>query len=417
LALFFRAGVVPAFFYRKIMDTFAGKNIVVGVSGSIAAFKVAGWVSALSKAEAHVTVIMTEAAQRFVTPLTFAALSGNRVHGDMFAPDAGEEMQHIRLAREADVILVAPASAQTLARLAHGLADDLLATVVLASRAPVLLCPAMNSQMYLHPATRTNLATLRGYGYHVLEPASGTLACGEEGQGRLAEWETVWPRLAWLIMPQDLAGKKIVVTAGPTREAIDPARFLSNRSSGKMGYAVAEEAMLRGAEVVLVSGPTALPSPADVRLVRVISALEMYEAVLAEAADADVVIKSAAVADYRPAEVFADKVKKDQIDLSLRLCANPDILLELGRRKRPGQILVGFAAETRDLEAAGRKKLAAKNLDLIAVNNVKAENTGFEADTNQLLLLRADGGSESLPLASKSKVAAMLLDRVAALLK
>ena len=398
------------------MNGFAGKNIVVGVSGSIAAFKVAGWVSTLAKAEANVTVIMTAAARRFVTPLTFAALSGNRVHGQLFASDAGEEMPHIRLAREADAILVAPASAQTLARLAHGLTDDLLATVILASRAPVLICPAMNSQMYTHAATRANLETLRGYGYHVLQPASGLLACREQGQGRLAEWEAVWPRLMRLLTPQDLAGIKIVVTAGPTREAIDPARFLSNRSSGKMGYALAEAAMLRGAEVVLVSGPTTLPAPAGVRLVPVISALEMYEAVLAEATDARVVIKAAAVADYRPAEVFTDKVKKDQIDLSLRLCANPDILLELGRRKRPGQILVGFAAETRDLEAAGRKKLAAKNLDLIAVNNVNADNTGFEADTNQLLLLRADGGSELMPLARKSVVAAMLLDRVAALL-
>ena len=398
------------------MSGFAGKNIVVGVSGSIAAFKVAGWVSTLAKSEANVTVVMTEAARRFVTPLTFAALSGNRVHVEMFAPDAGEEMPHIRLAREADAILVAPASAQTLARLAHGLSDNLLATIILASRVPVLICPAMNSQMYSHPATRANLETLGGYGYHVLAPASGTLACGEQGQGRLAEWETVWPRLLRLLTPQDLAGKKIVVTAGPTREAIDPARFLSNRSSGKMGYALAEEAMLRGAEVILVSGPTTLPAPAGVRLLPVISALEMYEAVLAEAADAHVVIKAAAVADYRAAEVFADKVKKDQIDLSLKLCANPDILLELGRRKHQGQILVGFAAETHDLEAAGRKKLVAKNLDLIAVNNVKADNTGFAADTNQLLILRADGGSELLPLTKKSTVAAMLLDRVAALL-
>ncbi|MDR0478176.1 MAG: bifunctional phosphopantothenoylcysteine decarboxylase/phosphopantothenate--cysteine ligase CoaBC [Desulfobulbaceae bacterium] len=398
------------------MSSFAGKNIVIGVSGSIAAFKVAGWVSALAKAEANVTVIMTEAAQRFVTPLTFAALSGNRVHGQMFAPDAGEEMPHICLAREADAILVAPASAQTLARLAHGLTDDLLATVVLAAQAPVLVCPAMNSQMYNHPATRANLKTLRGYGYHVVEPASGALACGEQGQGRLAEWEAVWPCLLRLLTPQDLAGKKVVVTAGPTREAIDPARFLSNRSSGKMGYALAEEAMLRGGEVVLVSGPTALAAPAGVRLKPVVSALEMYEAVLAEAADADVVIKAAAVADYRPAEFFADKVKKEKIDLSLKLCANPDILLELGRRKRRGQILVGFAAETGNLEAAGRKKLAAKNLDLIAANNVKADNTGFAADTNQLLLLSADGGSELLPLASKSALAAMLLDRVAAFL-
>jgi phosphopantothenoylcysteine decarboxylase/phosphopantothenate--cysteine ligase len=398
------------------MDTFAGKNIVVGVSGSIAAFKVAGWVSALSKAEANVTVIMTAAARRFVAPLTFAALSGNRVYDEMFAPDAGEDMQHIHLAREADAILIAPASTHTLARLAHGLADDLLSVVALATRAPVLVCPAMNSQMYLHPATRANLETLRGYGYHVLEPASGLLACREEGQGRLAEWEAVWPRLARLVTPQDLAGKKILVTAGPTREAIDPARFLSNRSSGKMGYALAQAAMLRGAEVVLVSGPTSLPAPAGVRLVRVISALEMYQTVLAEAEDADVVLKAAAVADYRPAATASEKVKKDQIDLSLTLAANQDILLELGRRKHPGQILVGFAAETRDLEAAGRKKLAAKNLDLIAVNNVKADNTGFEADTNQLLLLSAGGGSELLPLASKSKVAAMLLDRMAALL-
>ncbi|MDR3089205.1 MAG: bifunctional phosphopantothenoylcysteine decarboxylase/phosphopantothenate--cysteine ligase CoaBC [Desulfobulbaceae bacterium] len=395
------------------MYTLAGKNIVVGVSGSIAAFKVAGWVSALAKAEANVTVIMTEAAQRFVTPLTFAALSGNRVYGAMFAADAGEEMTHIRLAREADVMLIAPASAQTLARLAHGLADDLLAVTTLATRAPVLICPAMNSAMYSHAATRANLETLRVHGYHLLQAASGVLACGEEGQGRLAEWPDVQPFLLRLVTPQDLAKKKILVTAGPTREAIDPARFLSNRSSGKMGYALARAAMARGAEVVLVSGPSALPDPAGVRVRRVISALDMYEAVLAEAADADVVIKAAAVADYRPATVFDEKVKKDQIDTSLSLIANPDILLELGRRKRPGQILIGFAAETRNLEAAGRKKLAAKNLDLIAVNNVKAAGGGFEAETNQLLLIGRDQvAPEALPLVSKDAAAHMLLDRV-----
>ncbi len=398
------------------MRIFTNKNIVIGVTGSIAAFKVAGWVSTLAKEEAIVSVVMTAAATRFVTPLTFSSLSGRPVHTDMFAADCGENMTHINLGRDADLILVAPASAQTIARLAHGMAGDLLSTALLAARAPVVICPAMNSQMYTHPATRDNLAKLRTYGYTIVEPAEGMLACKEEGPGRLAEWDEVCAVLARILRPQDLVGQKVLVTAGPTREAIDPARFLSNRSSGKMGYALAWAAAGRGAEVVLVSGPTALPPPAGVGFISVTSADEMYAAVLAEAETAGIVIKAAAVADYRPKEYAAEKVKKDQIGASLELARNPDILLELGRRKKTGQLLVGFAAESGNLEACGRAKLAAKNLDLIAVNSISNSATGFAVDTNQVLLVDPQGAT-LLPWCSKDETAEMIIDAISKLIR
>ena len=398
------------------MRIFTNKNIVIGVTGSIAAFKVAGWVSTLAKEEAIVSVVMTAAATRFVTPLTFSSLSGRPVHTDMFAADCGENMTHINLGRDADLIVVAPASAQTIARLAHGMASDLLSTALLAARAPVVICPAMNSQMYSHPATRENLAKLRTFGYTIVEPAAGMLACKEEGPGRLAEWDEVSTVLARILRPQDLAGQKVLVTAGPTREAIDPARFLSNRSSGKMGYALARAAAGRGAEVVLISGPTALPPPPGVSFIGVTSAEEMYAAVLAEAETAGIVIKAAAVADYRPKEYRAEKVKKDQIGSSLELVQNPDILLELGRRKKAGQLLVGFAAESGNLEACGRAKLAATNLDLIAVNSISHAATGFAVDTNQVLLVDP-AGATLLPWCSKEETAELIVDAIGKLVR
>ena len=397
------------------MKRFAGKNILVGVTGSIAAFKVAGWVSTMAKAEACVSVVMTEAACRFVAPLTFAALSGHPVHTDMFDDAAGESMAHIRLGSEADLIVIAPASAHTIAQLACGMAGNLLTAVVLAARAPVVICPAMNTRMYEHPATQENLLKLRTLGYYVLEPGKGLLACKEEGAGRLAEWDDVWPTLLRCVTKNDLAGKKIVVTAGPTREAIDPARFLSNRSSGKMGYALAQAAQIRGAEVVLVSGPTMLPTPPGLATIRVQSAAEMYEAVLQEADTADVIIKAAAVADYKPVEVSVEKMKKENISAHLQLAPTQDILFELGKRKKAGQILVGFAAESSNLEAEGQRKLKRKNLDLIAVNNIQSTTTGFEVDTNQLLLID-ESGSCQLPLRSKSETADLLLDRIVAII-
>jgi phosphopantothenoylcysteine decarboxylase / phosphopantothenate---cysteine ligase len=393
---------------------FAGKRIVVGVTGSIAAFKVAGWVSSLTKEDARVSVVMTAAACRFVTPLTFAALSGNRVHSEMFSAIDEEEMTHLDLGREADLMLIAPASANSIAGLAAGLAGDLLGTAVLATQAPVLICPAMNSRMFRHPATQANLARLREYGYTIVDPDCGVMACREVGEGRLVEWETVREYLARSLSPQDLAGSQVLITAGPTREPLDPARFLSNRSSGKMGYALAQEAFRRGASVTLVSGPSSLPAPIGVERVMVQTAREMHREVLALAESAQIVIKAAAVADFRPAREQVDKVKKNQIDTALHLAPNPDILLELGRQKKAGQILVGFAAESRDLLTEGRRKLQEKNLDLIAVNDISGSQSGFEVDSNQVVLLSRDG-QENLPQTSKRHTAELILDRVVAL--
>lgn len=396
------------------MSVYAGKKVLVGVTGSIAAFKVAGWVSTLAKAEARVSVIMTNSATRFVTPLTFSALSGEKTHVDMFDNESGESMAHINLGRDADLIIVAPASAQTIARLAHGLADDLLSTTILASRAPVYICPAMNSRMYTHPATQENIEKLKQFGYQVIDPQEGMMACKEEGPGRLPEWEQVDDVFRRALSRQDLAGQTVLVTAGPTREPIDPARFLSNRSSGKMGFALARAAYRRGAKVVLVSGPSQLPTPGGIERLNVQTAREMYEIVMRHAESSSIIIKAAAVADYRATEVATEKIKKEAIGASLELEKNPDILLELGRKKRDGQVLVGFAAESSRLVEEGLRKLQAKNLDLIAVNNISSASTGFEVDTNQVLLIGRNG-SETLPFVSKEKTADLILDRVARL--
>ena len=398
------------------MQVYAGKRILVGVCGSIAAFKVAGWVSTLAKAEARVSVVLTEGGTRFVTPLTFSALSGEKTYVNMFDAESGESMAHINLGRDADLILIAPATAQTIARLAHGMADDLLSTTLLASRAPVVVCPAMNSKMYTHPATQANLARLRELGYQVVEPDTGMMACKEEGVGRLVEWQQVDDLLQRLLTPQDLVGQKILVTAGPTREPIDPARFLSNRSSGKMGFAIARCAWRRGGEVVLVSGPSQLTSPSGVMRIDVETALQMHAAVMEHGKSADIIIKSAAVADYRSRETAADKVKKEDIGDSLALARNPDILYELGQNKRQGQIIVGFAAESANLESEGQRKLTAKNLDLIAVNDIGGEATGFGSDTNQVMLI-GNNSMEILPFATKERTADMILDRVVTLRK
>lgn len=394
----------------------AGKRIVVGVSGSIAAFKVAGWVSDLAKEEAQVFVIMTSAAKEFVSSLTFAALSGNTVHDAMFGHAVGNPMAHIDLARDTDCLLIAPATADIIAKLAVGMADDLLTTTVLAARpSTILLCPAMNSRMYLHPTTQRNLCELKKLGYGVIDPGEGMMACKEEGQGRLAEWEEVKERISFLLCPQDLRGVSILVTAGPTREAIDPARYISNRSSGKMGYAIAQAARRRGAEVVLISGPTNLLPPLGVTLIKVTTAVEMHGAVLAHAGRSRVVIKAAAVADFRPETSHPHKIKKEQVLTTLNLSGNPDILLELGKNKKAGQILVGFAAESENLLAEGRRKLEKKNLDLIAVNDIGGAQSGFESEANQLHLLSASG-VETLPHTSKMHCADLLLDRILPLL-
>jgi phosphopantothenoylcysteine decarboxylase/phosphopantothenate--cysteine ligase len=392
-------------------SSFAGKNIVLGVTGSIAAFKVAGWVSTMAREEAQISVIMTRSAREFIAPLTFAALSGNPVHGEMFDPARAERMDHIALGRDADLVVVAPATADTIARLAGGQADDLLATTVLAARAPVIVCPAMNSRMYLHPATQDNIGRLQKFGYQVLTPPAGMMACREEGPGRLPEWEDVQEILLRALTEQDLAGERVLITAGPTREPLDPARFLSNRSSGKMGYALARTAYRRGAEVYLVSGPVSLPCPPGVERVSVQTAREMHAAVFQLAEKASVIVKAAAVADFRPSVEEQEKVKKDRAGLSLQLSRNPDILYELGRNRKEGQILVGFAAESSNLQAEGRRKLATKNLDLIAVNNICSDTSGFECDTNQILLIDRER-EDLLPMTSKEQTADMIWDRV-----
>ncbi|MGR0482350.1 MAG: bifunctional phosphopantothenoylcysteine decarboxylase/phosphopantothenate--cysteine ligase CoaBC [Candidatus Electronema sp. V4] len=389
-----------------------GKNILFGVCGSIAAFKAAGWVSSLAKEGAQVHVVLTAAAGRFVTPLTFAALSGNPAHSELFA--AG--MEHIALPAAADAVLIAPATAQTIARLAQGFADDLLSASVLACAAPVLICPAMNARMLAHPATQRNLAVLREYGCRIVEPDCGRLACGEEGAGRLVEWDTAREALLGLLAKQDLAGEQVLITAGPTQEPIDPARFLSNRSSGKMGYALARTARRRGAEVMLISGPVALAPPPWMNVVQVRTALEMAEAVSRHAQTASIVVKAAAVADFRAAAFSAQKIKKTAVEPLLALAANPDILAALGSRRRPDQLLVGFAAESGGHEAEGRRKLLAKNADLIVVNDILGSNTGFEADTNQVTLITRDS-SETLELLSKEETADRIWDKVLFLLQ
>ena len=388
-----------------------GKRILFGVTGSIAAFKAAGWVRELCAESVGVTVVMTGAAERFVSSLTFGALSGNPVYGNMFDEAPDRLMAHINLSREADCILIAPATAQTIARLAHGMADDLLSTVVLAAEIPVVVCPAMNSNMLSHPATQGNIRQLQKMGYHVVSPDTGMLACGEEGAGRLPEWEHVHEMLLSLFSPHDLAGKKIVVTAGPTREPLDPARFLSNRSSGKMGYALAGTAARRGAEVVLVSGPVALAEPAGINTIQVTTAAEMREQVLEHARDADIVVKAAAVADFKPRKYRQQKIKKSTAEPLIELEQNPDILAELGATRRPGLLLVGFAAESRNHEQEGLSKLRRKNVDLIVVNDILGAATGFDVETNQVILV--DGsGSRQLPLLSKVETANRIWDHV-----
>jgi len=386
------------------------------VTGSIAAFKAAGWVHSLVKEEARVSVIMTWSATRFVSELTFSALSGNRVYRDMFAEDPEQAMAHITLAQEADIVLIAPATAHTIARLAHGLADDLLSTAVLAaSGKPVIICPAMNSNMYLHKATQDNLCRLKDLGYITVEPDSGRLACGDEGPGRLPEWDGVREVLLGCMSRHDLEGQHVLITAGPTREPLDPVRYLSNRSSGKMGYALARTARRRGAKVTLVSGPVFLDPPDGVTVISVTTAGEMYKEVMRLRDKASIIVKAAAVADFRPDQYESHKIKKQTAPSSIDLVQNDDILAELGRSRKTGQILVGFAAESRNLEEEGKRKLRDKNADLVVVNDITGTDSGFDADTNQVTLISKDGSS-SLPHMSKEKTADCIWDHVLSLL-
>lgn len=394
-----------------IPSSLSGKKILFGVTGSIACFKAAGWVRELVKESVDVTVVMTRASERFVSALTFSALSGNAVYRDMFDEEPERLMAHITLSRNVDCMLIAPATAQTIARLALGMANDLLSTVVLAAKIPIFICPAMNSNMLSHPATKKNIKRLQEIGYTVLPPDSGVLACGEEGAGRLSAWESVREALLTLFCPQDLAGKKVLLTAGPTRELLDPVRFLSNRSSGKMGYALAQTAARRGADVILISGPVALPPPSGVELIHVTTASEMRQQVLDHAAHVDILVKAAAVADYKPKICSTQKIKKREAGTYLELVKNPDILAELGEKKSPACLLVGFAAESQNHEEEGLRKLQEKNTDLIIVNDILGSATGFDADTNQVTLIDRQG-LFPLPLLSKLETANRIWDHI-----
>jgi len=391
-----------------------GKTVVLGVCGGIAAYKALEIVSRLIKLGAEVHVIMTEAATRFVTPLTFREISGKPVHTTMWEEPKTWNVEHIALARRADLFVIAPATANMIGKMANGIADDFLSTTVMATPAPVLLFPAMNTQMYLNPATQANVVTLRNRGIQIVEPASGLLACGTEGVGRLPEPSEIAQRIATHFRYSgSLRGLRVLVTAGGTREAIDPVRFIGNRSSGKMGYAIATAAAERGATVTLVSGPVILPVPCGVNRISVESAAQMREAVLSVFAETDIVIKAAAVADYRPEVAAEQKIKKTSDTLTLSLTKNPDILAELGKLKTT-QFLVGFAAETQELLAHATEKLRKKNLDMLVANDVTQAGAGFDADTNIVKVLSKDGSVEELPQMSKAELGHVILDRIIA---
>lgn len=389
-----------------------GYTIVVGVTGGIAAYRAVDLVSALVKKGANVHVVMTRAAGEFVGPVTFEAISGNIVHRDVFESPPGCNFPHLELARKADAVVIAPATAHFLARAASGMADDLLGTMLLACQSPVFICPAMNVAMYGHPAVQENIKRSRKLGYIIINPDCGRLACGDSGPGRLADIGRIVKELEdYLVAEQDLSGYTILVTAGATREAIDPVRFITNRSSGKMGFAVARAARKRGARVILVSGPVHPEPPSGVELVEVESARDMLKEVLNYYPGVDVVVKSAAVADYRPKDISEQKIKKRGDNLSLELVRNPDILFELGKQKKK-QVLVGFAAETEDLDKNAIEKINKKNLDFIVANDVTVSGAGFGTDTNIAKLIFPDGSIQTLPLMDKEELGNIILDNV-----
>ena len=393
------------------------RKIVLGVTGCIGAYKAAEIVRGLKKDGLAVQVIMTASAREFITPLTLETLSEEPVICKLFGQEREEGIRHISLTEECELLLIAPATANVLAKLAYGIADDFLSTFALANRAPVMIAPAMNTQMLSHPAVQANIATLRERGADFIEPGEGWLACGWLGKGRLAEPEEIVARVKGKLSDRSkkkssLAGQTVLVSAGPTAEPIDPVRVLTNHSSGKMGYRIAEAARDRGARVLLVSGPTALPDPPGVDVVRVETADEMKDAMLSKLNEASVVVMAAAVADYRPETEETSKIKKGPGPRTLKLVRTDDILMEISRRRSPEQTLVGFAAETDDLEARAREKLAKKKLDLVVANDVTRNGAGFGTDTNQVILLAKQGAAEALPLLSKREVAERILDRI-----
>ena len=389
-----------------------GKTVLLGVTGSIAAYKIASLASALKKRHADVHVLMTENATNFINPITFETLTGNKCLVDTFDRNFQFQVEHVSIAKKADVVMIAPASANVIGKLAHGIADDMLTTTIMACKCKKFISPAMNTNMFENPVVQDNLKILEHYGYEVIAPASGYLACGDTGAGKMPEPETL---IAYIeretACEKDLKGKKILVTAGPTQEAIDPVRYITNHSSGKMGYAIAKTAMLRGADVTLVSGCTAIEPPMFVNLVPVVTAKDMYEAVTSISNEQDIIIKAAAVADYRPAKVSDEKVKKSEGQMSIELERTDDILKYLGEHKPTGQFLCGFSMETQNVIENSRAKLVKKNLDMVAANNVKVEGAGFQGDTNVLTLITREE-EISLPLMTKEGAAGRLLDKI-----
>ncbi len=390
----------------------SGKTIVLGVTGSIAAYKAAEIIRSLKKLNADVQVIITEAATHFISPLTLQTLSENQVAHDMFAESEHWEIEHISLAKKADLLLIAPATANIIGKLASGIADDMLSTTVLATRAPVLIAPAMNTNMYDHPINIKNMEILKEIGYYIIEAGYGLLACGDEGRGKLADVELIVEKVVQILNKRsDFKGRRILVTAGGTQEPLDPVRFIANHSTGKMGYALAEAARDRGAEVILVSAPTHLPDPPGVKIVRIITANDMRRSLLELFPSVEVVIMAAAVADYRPKRILSEKIKRKEEKFILELERIPDIIAELGKNKGD-KILIGFAAETQDLIENARIKLERKNLDMIVANDLKREGAGFGSDTNIVTLIYRGGKTENLPIMSKREVAERILDRV-----
>jgi phosphopantothenoylcysteine decarboxylase/phosphopantothenate--cysteine ligase len=388
-----------------------GKKILLGITGGIAAYKTANLASMLAKLHAEVHVIMTRNAQQFISPVVFEALTGNKVIDDVFDRDSGYHVAHIAMAQEADVVMIAPASANIIAKLANGIADDMLSTTMLAVTAPVMIVPAMNTKMYEHPATQANLEKLRAYGYRVIDPASGYLACGDTGKGKMPGEEELLERLLLeAACDKDLSGKKVLITAGPTREPIDPVRFITNHSTGKMGWALAKNAARRGAQVVLVSGPVHLPAPVSVKMIPVTTAQEMYEAVDAQFDSQDIVVMSATVADYRPKHTESEKIKKQDAAAMLELERTKDILGSMSKRKN-GQFLCGFSMETEHMLENSRAKLEKKNLDMIVANNLRMEGAGFGTDTNIITIITKDAANE-LPIMSKDEAAHAIFDQI-----
>ena len=387
-------------------------NIVLGVTGSIAAYKIAYLASALKKLHAEVHVLMTKNATNFITPITFESLTGTKCLVDTFDRNFQFQVEHVSIAKKADVVMIAPASANVIGKLAHGIADDMLTTTIMACKCKKFISPAMNTNMFENPILQDNLKTLEHYGYEVIQPASGYLACGDTGAGKMPEPETLLSYiLREIAAEKDLEGKKVLVTAGPTQESIDPVRYITNHSSGKMGYALAKAAMLRGADVTLVSGPCSITPPPFVKVVPVVTAKDMFDAVTFVSAEQDIIIKAAAVADYRPKQVFDEKVKKQDKEMSIELEKTDDILKYLGEHRTPQQFLCGFSMETENMIGNSRVKLTKKNLDMVAANNVKMAGAGFQGDTNVLTLITQDE-EVSLPLMSKEDAASKILDRI-----